>query len=132
MSNQTKQQLIVWWVLWGAFQVGIFFIYNLLGGAGAPSRTVTDGSPVWLAALAPLVLSAMVRWLVLPRVRQPRTALSLSIVGIAMAEATCLMGLFIFPAHKRELFFLSALGIFQFIPFYARRYFAQDDLTRAV
>ena len=46
------------------------------------------------------------------------------VAGIAFAEASCFLGLFIFPAHQKELFILSALGILQFIPFFARRFYA--------
>ncbi len=44
-----------------------------------------------------------------------------------MAEATSFLGLFIFPGHKQALCLLSALGIFQFIPFFAARYFTTQS-----
>lgn len=71
----------------------------------------------------PVVLSVVVRWLVLPRAVIPQLALPLFIVGIALAEATCFFGLFIFPEHKQALVLTSALGIFQFIPLFARRFY---------
>ena len=114
-------QLVVWWTLWAAFQVGIFMIYFFLGkfssGGGASAESIT-----WLAAITPVLFSAAIRWVILPRVAAATAALPLFIVGIALAEATCFLGLFIFPPHKLELFILSAFGIFQFIPYYAGRF----------
>jgi hypothetical protein len=130
MTNQAKQQLTVWWVLWATFQTGIFVFYHFLGSTGAGPQPPTAESPVWLAAIAPVALSAIVRWLVLLRAQSAQTALLLFILGIAMAEATCFLGLLIFPAHKQELLMLSALGIFQFIPFFARRFFEHADPDR--
>jgi len=130
MTNQTKQQLTVWWVLWAAFQTGIFIFYHFLGDTGARQQPPTTESPVWLVAIAPVALSAIIRWLVLLRAQNVQTALTLFMLGIAMAEATCFLGLFMFPAQKLELFMLSALGIFQFIPFFARRFFEHDDPDR--
>jgi hypothetical protein len=35
-------------------------------------------------------------------------------------------GVVVFPQHKQGLFLLSVLGLAQFVPAFARRYFAQD------
>ena len=126
MKEQDKQQLIVWWIMWAAFQAGIFMIYHFIGGPRS-SVAQPDSSPTWLAGLVPVGVSSIIRWQVLPRVPNAQAALPLFIVGIAMAEATCFLGLFLFPPHQRELFLFSALGIFQFIPFFARRYFGDDE-----
>src|SRR6478609_12061205 len=100
-------QLLVWWTLWAAFQVGIFMIYFFLGkfssGGAASAESIT-----WLAAIAPVLFSAVIRWVILPRVAAATAALPLFIAGIALAEVTCFLGIFIFPPHKLELFILSA------------------------
>jgi hypothetical protein len=127
MTNEAKQQLIVWWVLWAAFQTGILIIYQFLGNAAGSASSVPANSLIWLAGLGPVVVSTIVRWRILPRVQSAQGALPLFIMGIALAEATCFLGLFVFPAHKQELFVASALGIFQFIPFFAKRYFTEND-----
>jgi hypothetical protein len=127
MTNETKQQLAVWWFLWAAFQTGIVVLFYVLGGKGAPVKPAADGSWIWLAAAGPCLASVVVRWLVLPRFSTAQTALPFFIMGIALAEATCFLGLFIFPAHKQDLFLLSFLGILQFVPFFARRFFPADE-----
>jgi hypothetical protein len=126
MTNQAKQPLIVWWILWAAFQSGIFFIYYYLRTPGGRGPSGAE-SAVWLAGAVPMFLSLVVRWVVLPRVQNGQIAFPLFIIGIALAEATCFMGLFIFPAQRLALFILSAAGIFQFIPIYAGRYVGEKD-----
>ena len=97
-------------------------VYKTLS-AGTPQQTVApDGSLVWCAAFVPLGISILIRWFALPGIRVAQTALVLFCIGIALAESTCFMGIFIFPAHKQELFVGSVLGIIQFLPYYARRY----------
>jgi hypothetical protein len=126
MTNQSNQQLIIWWVLWAALLSGIFIFYFVLGGtAGAPNSATSP--VVWLAGVVPVMISVLIRWLILPRTHTAQAAVLYFVVGIVMAEATCFLGLFLFPAHKLELFILSVLGIFQFIPFFARRFYEQVE-----
>ena len=123
MPNEAKQRLTVWWILWAAFQIGIFVIYHFLSRTSAQPQPPSAASATWLAGFAPFFVSTIIRWGVLPRVARAQAAFPLFIIGIAMAEASCFLGLFIFPAHQQELFMLSVLGIFQFVPCFARRYF---------
>lgn len=127
MNNRPNPQLLVWWVLWAAFQVGIVMIYYFIGQATTQSQTNTESS-AWLAGLVPFLLSAIIRWVVLPRIGTAQPAFVLAIVGIALAEVCCFLGLFIFPAHKLELFVISFFGILQFMPLYAHRYYRTDVL----
>lgn len=119
-----RQQIIVWWVLWAAFLQGIFMIYFFLGKHGADRvEPATPDSPLWLVAVTPVAVSAIIRWVVLPKLTHPQTGLVALIVGIALAEASCFLGLFVFSRHQTELFAMSVLGIAQFAPVYARRFF---------
>jgi hypothetical protein len=106
---------------------GIFMIYHFLGSNAAKPQMDTTDSSAWMAAIVPVALSIVIRWLVIPRTKSAQAALPLFVMGIAFAEASCLLGIFVFPAHKQDLFTLSALGIFQFVPFFARRYFTPVD-----
>ena len=125
MNNRPNPQLLVWWALWAAFQIGIVFFYYFLGQATTQPQTNPE-SAAWLAGFIPFALSAAIRWLILPRINTAQPALTTAILGIAFAEVCCFLGLFIFPPHKRELFGASFIGILQFIPIYARRF----DQTR--
>jgi hypothetical protein len=121
MTNESKAPLIVWLGVWLAFQVGIFVIYFFVSSGTVRTAPPTD-SALWLAGFAPVAVSAFIRWAMLPRVETATAALPLFIVGLGLAEAACFLGLFVFPAHRQELFGASIAGIFQFIPFFARRY----------
>lgn len=73
--------------------------------------------------MEPVFFSMVVRWIVLPRINQAQMGLAAFVIGIAFAESTCFMGLFIFPAHRSDLFILSMLGIIQFMPYFAGRFY---------
>ena len=123
MDNRAKQQLIVWWTIWAAFQAGIFVIYFYLTHNHAAPSDSTFNSSIWLAGFAPLIVSSLLRWLALPLMPNAQAALTMFLLGIALAESCCFLGLFIFPAHRLEMFLMSVFGILQFIPVFANRYF---------
>ena len=124
MDNRAKQQLIVWWTIWAAFQAGIFVIYFFLTNNQPVPSNSAGGSSFWLAGFAPLVVSSLLRWLALPLMPNAQAALTVFLVGIALAESCCFLGLFIFPAHRLDLFLMSVFGILQFLPVFANRYFS--------
>jgi hypothetical protein len=129
MNNRPNPQPLVWWALWASFQVGIVFFYYFLGQATTQPETNHE-SPAWLAGFIPFALSAGIRWLVLPRINTAQPALTIAIIGIAFAEVCCFLGLFIFPAHKRELFVISFIGILQFMPIFAGRFYRTGEPTQ--
>jgi len=114
------------WILWAAFQVGVCVFFFFLRQA-APTSPAASGSWPWLLALGPLTISAGLRWIVMPRLRNPEHGLVCMVLGIAMAEAVTFFGLFLAPQYQREFFVLSFLGILQFMPFYARRFFPAEE-----
>ncbi len=119
--------VLILWVLWFSFMIGIVFINLFLGQDTASHHAVIPNEGAWFAAAIPIFISAILRWIVLPKVRDPQKLLTTMILGISTAEAVTFFGLFLFPAHRVELCILSALGIFQFIPTYARRQLGLTD-----
>lgn len=106
------------WVLWGAFMVGVMVMFHFLGNKKPPAA---DASQQWLLALAPLVISLVIRWNVIPRITKAQSALVAMIVGIALAEMVLFLGIFIFPAHQFLLFLTALFGIAQHAPIYMAR-----------
>ncbi|MDB6023959.1 MAG: hypothetical protein JWM68_182 [Verrucomicrobiales bacterium] len=106
--------------MWAFLLAGVVQIYFLLG-MKTPPAAAGNSSMAFLAAI-PLFISTAIRWLVLPRIKAAQRALPLFLVGIALSEAVCILGLFIFTGAKLPLFCLSVLGILQFAPFYAGKY----------
>lgn len=123
MSGTKQQALQVWWIIWGALLTGIFMIHQFVPASASGPFPETTDQPVWLLATLPLAAASVIRWLVLPRATQAAAALPLFVVGMALAESTFMAGMFLFPAHKQELLILSALGIFQFVPLFAGKYY---------
>ena len=120
-QSTPQQQRLVWWILWVAFQIGLVVIYVFLGKA----RSSPHGNELafWQLGILPALVSGAIRWSLLPTFKAAEKALPFFIIGIALAEMSCFLGLFIFPSHKTQLFAASFIGIFQFIPVYFGRYF---------
>ncbi len=120
MTNQNKQPpLIIWWVLWGAMLCGVCAIYFTMSHSVSANEKASMNSAFWMVAMIPFVISSILRWLVLTQIKTGQTALPFFIVGMALAESTCMMGLFVFSAHSTALFALSVLGIAQYVPYFA-------------
>ncbi|MGA2444500.1 MAG: hypothetical protein ABSG50_03595 [Opitutaceae bacterium] len=121
VSQTGMARLLIWWILWAGILAGLVAIYAALEmrplSDQAQPHAVTD-----FIGLGPLLVSCLVRWLVLPRVRQLQTAFVLFILGLALAEACGLLGIFL-STYKHELFVLGVLGLVQWVPVFARTYF---------
>lgn len=124
-----RQHQLIMWVLWIAFLNGIimfriFLAQPLPPGAAAPRDTFP-----WAASLFPVLVATLIRWLLLPRAKDPQQGLVTMILGIALAEATSFLGIFLTPSHLNLLCGASFLGAFQFAPTWASRFFPQDEPT---
>lgn len=109
---------ILWWIIWAA-------ILSTVVGLAAfmPVRPpLTGPNPIRYLPIAPLVLASVVRWLVLPRFTQPTRAFPIFIVGIALAEASAVFGIFLVPELRGTYVILALLGIAQFAPVFLSRF----------
>lgn len=112
-----KRQLIVWWIIWAGVLQGLVVIYFFLGRG--PVEPATDGNVLFnLIGLVPLFVSIVIRWLVLPRFTDLKRALVPYIVGLALAEACGLLGIFLGGPYRDDLFALGVLGVAQFVPIF--------------
>lgn len=113
--------MLNWWITWAAILSGLPMFYVFL----QPSKSPAGGlDPSWWPlALLPFVLSSIVRWGVLPRMATAQVAMPVFVVGLALSEACCFLGTFLFPTARNELFVASGLGILQFMPFFAVRFY---------
>lgn len=112
-----KARLLVWWVIWSALLAGVVVIYVFLGRGPLPPP-VANPFPN-LVGLVPLFISVLLRWLVLPKQRDPAKALVLFILGASLGEACAILGIFLGGPLRDELFVLGALGLVQWMPLYA-------------
>ncbi len=121
-SQRDRAQLLVWWILWAGILSGLVIIYVLLGRAPAKAPLPGENPLTGLIGLAPLFVSIIIRWLVLPRLTGLRQALPMFIVGIALAESCGLLGIFLGGIYKDDLFLLGVLGVTQYVPVFAKKY----------
>ena len=121
-DGQIKRRLMIWWILWAAILIGLILIYvGLALGRPLPASGPTSELPVNLVGVVPLFLSIILRWLVLPRMSDPQRGFVLFIVGLALAEACGILGIFLGGPYRDSLFALGMLGIGQWVPFFAKK-----------
>jgi hypothetical protein len=104
---------ILWWIIWFAITGGLTIVYFVLGH---PPSQPPDESLKYLP-VGPLFISCVIRWFVLPRFSGTR-ALPVFMIGLVLAEASGLLGIFIVPSMKEDYFILSLLGLVQFFPLF--------------
>lgn len=123
-SLQNQPQKIQFWIIWIAMLAGLPVMQIFVGGGWPEGDDQGDLSSGQLAIMAGGVFaSTLVRWIVLPRIKNPQTLLTTMVIGLALAEATWFLGMFMisgdFPDTQRSAFVLSFLGMCQFVPTYA-------------
>lgn len=119
-ASEGKAVLGIWWILWVATLGGLILLYIFLGRGPvkpSPDKDVLKN----LVGLVPLFVSIVIRWLALPRFDSLRRAFPLYLVGLALAEGSGVLGLFLGGAYRDDLFVLGVLGVTQYIPLFARR-----------
>jgi len=122
-DQKIKARLLVWWIVWASILSGLVVIYLLLA-QGKPLPPASAENPLQgLVGLVPLFVSIIIRWLVLPRAPEPNRAFVLFIVGLSLAEACGILGIFLGGPYRDSLFVLGVLGIAQYVPFYAKKLF---------
>lgn len=110
-----------WWIIWFTLLSGPFVIFSVVPSPKSPD--LANVVP-WQIALVPLVVGSAIRWAILPKVRNGMLGFALFVVGLALGEIPSLLGMFLFPEMKRELFFLTTLAMAQFVPMFARRFYS--------
>jgi hypothetical protein len=118
-----KTTLIVWWLIWLGILGALVSVRIVVGdraeelGAGGKSGLLA------YVGVGPLVLSTLLRWFVMPRMTERAQALVVFVVGVSLAEGCGLLGIFLGGEHRDTLFLLGIIGVAQWIPLFATRYF---------
>jgi hypothetical protein len=121
--NQAPPKPVVFWIFWVAILTGLPMIYAIMGQPSAQTSSPSSGFPLTLAAgLPPLLFSIITRWAILPRIDNPTKALSVFVVGMALAEACGIIGIIFGGEHKNLVFAAGVLGVLQYIPLFASRF----------
>ena len=136
MIQHKRPQLLVLWVIWASLFTGII-VYQLVLGRGIPAGENAPASGMNFAvvlAIGQIAAASLVRWLFIPRAKNPGQLLVFMIVGLALSEAVEFYGLFLVsadqPSTKLTLWVLSLLSALQFIPTYAKAEGSPSDQFR--
>jgi len=122
-DRQIKTRLLVWWIVWAALLGDLLVLYLVLVRNKPLPPPSPDNPLQGLVGVVPLFVSIIIRWLALPRVQNPHRAFIVFIVGLALAEACGILGIFLGGPYRDSLFVLGVLGIAQYVPFYAKKLF---------
>jgi len=122
-TQRNRAKIIVWWILWGAVLSGLTILFFSLGRAPAvPTEVAREKMLTGMIGVVPLFISVVIRWLVLPRYTEMNRAFVMFIIGLALAEACGLLGIFFGGQYRNDLFLLGIFGIAQYVPIFARNY----------
>lgn len=119
-TNAARTQLMIFWIIWGSILAGLVVIHAFLG-QGPVKPVVAADLPVNLAGIVPLFVSIIIRWLLLPRCADIGRVLPVYIVGLALAEACGLLGVFLGGPYRESLFVLGVLGVTSYVPIFVKR-----------
>ncbi len=113
---------IHWWLIWIALLAGPFVLLIVLGG----NDSLLSAPPFpWQLSLIPFAISGVIRWGVIPKISNGVIAYPLFVVGIALSEVPSVFGLILFPALRQDLFILTVIGMAQYVPFFAKRFYPE-------
>jgi len=121
----TKQHALVMWILWFVQLQAAFVFQVFLANGFSKGENAVESMALWLwlACLLPLVLATVIRWLTIPKVALPSQQLVAMIVGLALSEASVLMGIFLvapdYPQNQIGLLMVAVVSLIQFAPSYA-------------
>jgi hypothetical protein len=120
-----KQQALVMWIIWFVF-LQMAFAYHFVLEDGFPSgdnAAEPMASWLWVLCLVPIILATIVRWWVIPKLKDQKQMLSALIVGLALTEAPILFELFLigsdYPQNQIVVLMVAVFSLIQFAPIYA-------------
>ena len=116
---------MVAWIVWSCTLAGLVLAYALLA-RGPEKASPPEDVLINLAGLAPLFISIVIRWLVLPRYASLTRGFPAFVLGVGLAEAGGFLGLFLGGSYRDDLFVLGALGVTQFLPLFLARFGRPD------
>ncbi|QTN31583.1 hypothetical protein HZ994_04335 [Akkermansiaceae bacterium] len=123
MSGRKPPVPFVFWIIWFAILNGLFIILFFAAG-GIPEGTNEGETPMGLVlvAMALAAVSMAIRFLLIPRIKDLAKLLPAMVVGLALAEAIGMIGMFVIPKNLPQtqiaLFVTSVSAVLAYAPFY--------------
>ncbi|HYC71558.1 MAG TPA: hypothetical protein VEB66_10155 [Opitutaceae bacterium] len=117
----------VYLIIWSTVLGGLVAVYLLFAREREAAPRDGTGLTLAVSAVAPLLVSIVVRWLVLPKHTDARKALPLFIIGLATGEACGILGIFFGGPWADHFFALGLLAVVQYAPFLLPKLFQPQE-----
>jgi len=115
MSNLSAPPIkTILFIIWFAILSGLGIITSMLG-SGEPFGDGTFEA-LHIALLVPAVISTLLRWFIIPRITSLEAMLVPMIIGLALAEATAILGIILLTDGWGGLVILGAIAVLQYFP----------------
>jgi len=112
------QQTIIAWIIWSAFFTSLFFYRFFFGSESGESPTFDLFA--FLMLTIPSLVCLVIRWAIIPKLRQCATRLVAMIIGLSFGESLAFFGFFLFTDLEFLFFTTSLIMVGQFAPTYVR------------
>lgn len=123
-QKTSAPNVAVFWIIWFTIMNSLF-VMLFVGAGGIPKGSNVGTPPTWIigACAGLAVVAIAIRFLIIPKIKQLSQLLPAMIVGIAFAEATGFIAMFVlgkeFPETRMTLFLTSVFTVLIFAPSYA-------------
>lgn len=114
---------IVMWVMWAAFATALVMYRQMLVGKNANTHSLAapDSALGWVLYVIPIVVVLSLRWLVIPRLRNPVLIMAPFVICFAFTEALTFFGIFLLHEQFNLFYFTSWFLILQLIPLWQQK-----------
>lgn len=123
-DRMQKQQAFVMWIIWFVF-LQMAFAYHFLLADGFPAgrnAAAPMASWLWVLCLVPVILATLLRWCVIPKLKDQKQMLIALLVGLALTQAPILFELFLigsdYPQNQIVVLMIAVFSLIQFAPIY--------------
>lgn len=119
------KQAIIMWIIWFAVLQGAFLIQWFMGKGIPKGENASEpmAAWLWLTCFGPVVLATLIRWLVIPKLKDTQHQLVAMILGLSLAEAPIFFSLFLvgpdYPQNQIAVLMVAVVALIQFAPSYA-------------
>jgi peptidoglycan/LPS O-acetylase OafA/YrhL len=123
--DEKRGHALIMWIIWFAVLQGAFVFQWVLGKGFPQGENAAEpmAAALWLLCFGPILLATLVRWLVIPKMKQAQPQLVAMIIGLSLAEAPIFFSLFLvgpeYPQNQIAVLMVAVVAIIQFAPSYA-------------
>jgi heme/copper-type cytochrome/quinol oxidase subunit 4 len=124
-NRSAKQHAIIMWVIWLAFLQSVFVVQILIGKGLPEGENAQEPMAlwIWIVCFAPLIVSTVIRWLVIPKIEVKRKQLVALLIGMGLAEVPVYFQLFLmgpdYPQNQIAVLMVAVVCLIQHAPSYA-------------